>query len=105
MSSGVRTMNSVDDRKTRDGRGTGKTTSVASGNVATKRPVVTTLITITTSVGGATIATAMGDRMIETATNGDGGKRTHGVTVRRTIGVAKLIGRGSWRFGSLSLVK
>src|SRR2546421_7048847 len=50
---------SVADRKTSDGRATGKTTSVASGNVATKRPVVTTLITITTSVGGATIATAI----------------------------------------------
>src|SRR2546421_4407008 len=96
---------SVADRKTSDGRATGKTTSVASGNVATKRPVVTTLITITTSVGGATIATAMGDRQIETATNGDGGKRTHGVNVRPTFGGAKMIASVNGRFAISTFAK
>ena len=104
-SKGVRTTNSVADRKTSDGRVTAKTTSVASGNAATKRPVVTTLITITTSVGGATIATAMGDRQIETATNGDGGKRTHGVNVRRTFGAAKMIASVSGRFAISTFAK
>src|SRR5205085_7157463 len=100
-----RMMNSVADRKTSDGRATGKTTSVPSGNVATKRPVVTTLITITTSVGGATIATAMGDRQIETATNGDGGKRTHGGNVRPISVAAKMIASVSGRFAINTFAK
>src|SRR5947208_1440388 len=101
----ARTMTSVAGGKTSDGRATGKTTSVASGNVATKRPVVTTLIIITTSVGGATIATAMGDRQIETATNGEGGKKTHGGNVRRTFVAEKMIASVSGRFAISTFAK
>src|SRR5256885_2325137 len=103
--SAVRTMTGVAGGKTSDERATAKTTSVVTGNVATKRPVVTTPITITMSVGGATIATAMGDRQIETATNGDGGKRTHGVNVRRTFGAAKMIASVSGRFAISTFAK
>src|SRR5436190_13188591 len=103
--SAARTMNSVADRRTGDGRATGKTTSVASWNVATKRPVVTTLITITMSVGGATIATAIRAFQIETATNGDGGKRTHGVNVSRTFGGVKMTASGSGRFAISTFAK
>jgi hypothetical protein len=93
----VRTTNSAAGRKTSVGRATGKTTSVASGNVAMKRPVATTPTTITTSVGGATIATGTAGQ-IEIATNGDGGKRTHGVNDRRTFVVVKMIASDNGKF-------
>src|SRR3954464_14478055 len=98
-------MNSVAGRKTLDGRATGKTTSGASWNAATKRLVVTTLITIIMTVGGATIATAMGDRQLETATSGDAGKRTRGANVRRTSVAAKMIASVSGRFAISTFAK
>src|ERR1051326_2744666 len=107
-----RTMTSVAGPRTRGGPATGKTTSVAIGNVATKKRGE---ITITTTApapaparmiaGGATIATAMGDCQIEAATIGDGGKRTPGVNASRTFGGGKTIASDSGKFAISTFAK
>src|ERR1043166_7033853 len=113
INSGGRARNSVAGRKKRDARATGKTTSVAIGNVATKtRGEITTIATASATmiVGDATIATAMratamGDLQIETARNGDAGKRTRGVNVRRTFDGVKMIASASGRFAISTFAK
>ena len=113
INSGGGTMNSVAARKKCNARAPDKTTSVAIGNVATKRRgEITTIATASATmiVGDATIATAMratamGDFQIETATNGDAGKRTRGVNVRRTSGGVKMIASVSGRFAISTFAK
>ena len=106
-------MKSVAGRMKRNARAPDKTTSVAIGNVATKKHgEITTIATApaTMTVGDATIATAMratamGDFQIETATNGDAGKRTRGVNVRRTFDDVKMIASVNGRFATSTFVK
>src|ERR1044072_9506338 len=103
-----RTMTSVAGPRTRGGPATGKTTSVAIGNVATKKRgeiTITTTAPATISDGGATIATVLGDCQIETATIGDGGKRTPGVNASRTFGGGKTIASDSGKFAISTFAK